>query len=156
MTEAKTILDGPSAVRAAHGTHLGWSEWLTIDQARIDQFAQATGDDQWIHVDPARAADGPFGSTIAHGYLTLSLSNYFLPRIVEVQGFAMGINYGLDKARFPAPVPVGSRVRMGVELADVSEIAGGLQTTMTLTIEVEGSDKPACVLASLSRWIEAA
>lgn len=154
MTTAQTVLHGPDEVRAAKGTHLGWSEWLTIDQSRINLFADATGDDQWIHVDEAKAADGPFGSTIAHGYLTLSLSNYFLPRIVEVQGFAMGINYGLDKARFPAPVPVGSSVRMGVELTDVAEIAGGLQTTMTLTIEVEGSEKPACVIASLSRWIE--
>ena len=99
-----TVLDGVDAVRAAEGTHLGWSDWLTIEQARIDQFADATGDHQWIHVDPEQAAGGPFGATIAHGYLTLSLTNFFLPTIVDVQGFDMGINYGLDKARFPANV----------------------------------------------------
>lgn len=155
MIEPQTILDGRDAVIAARGAHLGWSEWLPIDQARIDLFAKATGDDQWIHVDPERAAAGPFGSTIAHGYLTLSLSNYFLPRIVEVRGFAVGINYGLDKARFPAPVPVRSRVRGGAELAEVTEIPGGLQTAMNVTLQVEGNPKPACVVTALSRWLEA-
>ncbi len=152
---AATTLDGPNAVRAAAGTHLGWSEWLTIDQNRIDQFAAATGDDQWIHVDPERAASGPFGATIAHGYLTMSLSNYFLPRVVEVRGFAMGINYGVNKVRFPAPVPVGSNVRAGVELTSVREIAGGLETEMTITIELDQSERPGCVIVAISRWIEA-
>lgn len=151
-----TVLDGPQAVRAAAGTHLGWSAWLVIDQARIDQFAKATGDDQWIHVDPARAEAGPFGTTIAHGYLTMSLSNYFLPRVVEIRGFAMGINYGVNKVRFPAPVPVGSSVRAGVELTQVSEITGGLETEMTITIEIDGSERPGCVIVAISRWIEAA
>jgi acyl dehydratase len=150
---AQTLLDGPDAVLAALGTHLGYSDWLEVDQARIDLFAEATGDHQWIHVDPERAAAGPFGSTIAHGYLTLSLTNYFLPRIVEVRGFEAGINYGLGKVRFPAPVPVGSRVRAGAELAGVMEIAGGLQTEMRITVEVDGADKPACVAMSLSRWL---
>ena len=102
-----TVIDGIDELREAVGRHLGYSEWLTIDQDRIDLFAEATGDDQWIHVDPVRAADGPFGSTIAHGYLTVSLSNLFLPQILTVEGVSMGVNYGVDKIRFPAPVPVG-------------------------------------------------
>ncbi len=151
---AATILDGPDAVRAAVNTHLGFSDWLLIDQARIDLFAEATGDDQWIHVDPDRAADGPFGSTIAHGYLTLSLTNMLLPTVVEVRGFAMGLNYGLNKARFPAPVPVDSSIRCGVELVEVTELANGLQTDMTITVEIDGTTKPACVVSSISRWID--
>jgi acyl dehydratase len=151
--EPQTVLDGPEAVVAAIGTHLGYSEWMIVDQARIDLFAEATGDHQWIHVDPERAAAGPFGSTIAHGYLTLSLTNYFLPRIVQVRGFEAGINYGLGKVRFPTPIPVGSRVRAGAELTDVSQIDRGLQTEMRITVEVEGATKPGCVAMSLSRWI---
>ena len=152
---AQTVLDGPEAVKAALGSHLGFSGWLEIDQARIDLFAEATGDHQWIHVDPDRAAAGPFGAPIAHGYLTLSLTNYFLPRIVEVRGFAAGINYGLAKVRFPAPVPVGSRIRAGAELTDVDEFAGGLQTEMRITVEIDGADKPACVASTISRWLTA-
>lgn len=150
---AATILDGADAVRDAEGTHLGWSDWLTIDQERIDLFADATGDHQWIHVDTDRAAAGPFGATIAHGYLTMSLTNFFLPTIVEVQGFAMGINYGLDKARFPAPVPVGSRVRAGAQMLSVTEIPGGVQTVMEVTVEIEGGSKPACVIHAISRFL---
>jgi acyl dehydratase len=150
---AATVLDGVDAVRAAVGTHLGYSDWLEIDQERIDLFAAATGDDQWIHVDPVRAAEGPFGATIAHGYLTLSLTSLFLPQIVEVRGFSMGLNYGTAKVRFPAPVPVGSRVRGGAELTAVEDVPGGIQTTMVVTVEVEGGAKPACVVESLSRWI---
>ena len=149
----RTILDGADAVRAAVGSHLGHSGWLSVDQDRVDLFAEATGDHQWIHVDPARAAAGPFGATIAHGYLTLALSNYFLPQIVEVRGFAMGVNYGVDKVRFPAPVRVGSRIRAGAELAEVAELANGLQTLIRITVEIEGGDKPACVIDSLSRWM---
>ena len=147
------MLDGPDEVRAALGRNLGYSDWLLIDQQRIDAFAEATGDHQWIHVDPARAAAGPFGAAIAHGYLTLSLSNLFLPQIVEVTGFAAGVNYGTNRVRFPAPVPVGSRVRGGAELTDVADVPGGLQTTMTITIEVEGASPPACVIESISRWL---
>ena len=149
----RTILDGPDAVRAAVGSHLGHSGWLQVDQDRVDLFAEATGDHQWIHVDPARAAAGPFGATIAHGYLTLALSNYFLPQIVEVRGFAMGVNYGVDKVRFPAPVRVGSRIRAGAELVEVAELTNGLQTLIRITVEIEGGDKPACVIDSLSRWM---
>lgn len=150
---AVTVLEGADAVLAARGTHLGWSDWLEVDQARIDLFAAATGDHRWIHVDPARAAAGPFGGTIAHGYLTLALTNYFLPRIVEVRGFAAGINYGLGTVRFPAPVPVGGRIRAGAELTDAIEIAGGLQTEMLVTVEVGGGDEPACVAVAISRWL---
>ena len=150
---AQTVLDGVDAVLAAAGTHLGYSDWLEITQERIDRFAEATGDHQWIHVDPEKAKDGPFGTTIAHGYLTLSLSNYFLPQIVEVQGISMGINYGVDKVRFPTPVPVGSRIRAGAEVLAVQEIEGGVQATTRVTIELEGAPKPACVIESLSRYL---
>ncbi|MCB1250719.1 MAG: MaoC family dehydratase [Acidimicrobiales bacterium] len=151
---AATVLEGTDAVRAAAGTHLGYSDWLEIDQARIDLFADATGDHQWIHVDPERAADGPFGTTIAHGYLTVSLTNLFLPQIVEVRGVSMGVNYGVNKIRFPAPVPVGSRLRAGAELTAVDEVHGGVQTTMTITVEIEGGDRPACIVESISRWLD--
>jgi acyl dehydratase len=135
------------------GETLGMSEWIEVDQRRIDLFAEATGDHQWIHVDAKRAAEGPFGTTIAHGYLTMSLSNLFLPQIVDVQGISMGINYGVNKVRFPAPVPVGSRVRGGASLAAAEPIAGGLQTTIVITIEIEGGAKPACVIEALSRYL---
>ena len=150
---AATVLNGPDDVRAHLGQHLGYSEWITVEQDRVDLFADATGDHQWIHVDVERATSGPFGAPIAHGYLTLSLSNYFLPQIVEVRGFSAGVNYGVDKVRFPSPVKVGSRVRAGAELTAVSEVTGGLQTTIVITIDVEGGNKPACVIESLSRWL---
>lgn len=142
-------------LRRGVGTTLGPSEWVEITQERIDTFAAATGDDQWIHVDPARAvAESPYGGTIAHGYLTLSLTNMLLPTIVEVHGVSMGVNYGTAKVRFPAPVPVDSRVRVVGELTAADDVRGGVQTTMTLTVEIEGADKPGCVVESLSRWIE--
>ena len=150
---AATTLDGPDAVRAAVGTHLGYSEWLHVDQDRVNLFADATGDHQWIHVDVERAKNGPFGAPIAHGYLTLSLSNLFLPQIVEVVGFSTGVNYGVDKVRFPSPVKVGDRVRAGAQLTEVSEVTNGLQTKIVITIEVDGSNKPACIIESLSRWL---
>jgi len=155
---ALRVFQGIDEVKAALGQHLGYSDWLEVDQERIALFADATGDHQWIHVDPERAASGPFGTTIAHGYLTLSLSNFFLPQVVEVQGVSMGVNYGVNKVRFPAPVPVGSQVRAGVELAGVEDIAGGIQTTMVITVQRRGADgepeaKPACVIESLSRFL---
>jgi len=150
---AATTLDGPDAVRAHVGRHLGYSEWLLIDQDRVNLFADATGDHQWIHVDVERAKNGPFGAPIAHGYLTLSLSNLFLPQIVEVFGFSTGVNYGVDKVRFPSPVKVGDRVRAGAQLTEVSDVTNGLQTKIVITIEVEGSSKPACIIESLSRWL---
>lgn len=151
---ATTVFEDLDAVRGAVGTHLGYSDWLEITQERVDRFADATGDHQWIHVDPERARrESPFGGPIAHGYLTVSLSNLFLPQVVEVRGISAGVNYGVDKIRFPTPVPVGGRVRAGVELIDVSEVAGGIQTTMRITIELEGATKPACVIESLSRYL---
>jgi acyl dehydratase len=147
-----TVFDNPAALLQAQGQHLGYSEWLEIDQQRIDTFADATGDHQWIHVDPQRAAEGPFGSTIAHGYLTLSLANLFLPQIMRVDNTSMGVNYGCEKVRFPAAVPVGSRVRGGGEIISVEEVKGGVQVVVRMTIEIEGSERPACVIDTISRF----
>ncbi len=150
---AVTVLDGLDAVRAAVGTHLGSSDWTEVTQDRVQLFADATGDHQWIHTDVERAkAESPFGGPIAHGYLTLAMTNEFLPRIVEVRGVAMGVNYGVDRVRFPAPVPVGARVRAHGELVAVDDVSGGVQTTMRVTVEVEGASKPACVVDALSRF----
>ncbi len=141
-------------LRAAAGSELGWTGWEDITQERVNLFADATGDHQWIHVDVERAtAESPFGGPIAHGYLTLALSNLFLPQLIEVPGASAGINYGTGKVRFPSPVPVGSRVRGGATITAVEDIAGGVQTTITITIQIEGQDKPACVIESLSRWL---
>lgn len=136
------------------GTEIGVSPWLTIDQERIGLFADATGDHQWIHVEPERAALGPFGSTIAHGFLTLSLLPGLLAE-VELPGPIpkLTINYGLDRVRFPAPVRVGSRVRAHMELMSVEEVPGGLQIKRKVTVEVEGQEKPACVAETLTRWV---
>lgn len=150
---AQTVIQGIDELQASVGKELGTTDWLEITQARIDQFAEATGDHQWIHVDPERAKSGPFGATIAHGYLTMSLSNYFLPQIVEVRGVSMGINYGVDKVRFPNPVRVGARVRGRAQLAGVEPIKGGVQAKIVITIDIEGQDKPACVIESLSRYL---
>jgi acyl dehydratase len=147
-----TVFSTPAELKTAVGQHLGYSEWLTITQERINQFADATGDHQWIHVDPVRAKDGPFGACIAHGYLTLSLVNLFLPQIVEVRGIRMGVNYGVDKVRFPAPVRVGARIRGAGELVNVEEVKGGVQATIRVTVEIEGSDRPGCVVDTISRF----
>lgn len=150
---APTVLRGIDGVVAAVGQHLGHSDWIEITQDRVDLFAHATGDHQWIHVDPERATAGPFGGPIAHGYLTLALSNFFLPQIVDVQDVSMGVNYGLNRIRFPAPVLVGARVRGGAELVAAEPISGSVQTTMLVTVEIDGGDKPACVIEALSRYI---
>ena len=151
---AQTTFDGIDAVKAAVGTHLGRSEWVEVTQAMVDTFADATGDHQWIHVDVERAkAESPFGGPIAHGYLTLSLTNLFLPQVVEVLGISAGLNRGTGKIRFPSPVPVGSRLRGGVELVAVDDVPGGIDTTMVITVEREGADKPVCVVESLSRYL---
>jgi len=150
---AVTTLRGIDAVRSALGTHLGYSDWLEITQDRVDVFADATGDHQWIHVDVDKARNGPFRAPIAHGYLTMSLSNMFLPQIVEVTDVSMGINYGTDSVRFPAPVVVGTRIRAGAELIAVTDITNGVQTTIRITIETDGGKKPNCVIDSLSRWM---
>ncbi len=151
-----TVFATPRELLAAVGKPLGASDWLEIRQDRIDGFADATGDHQWIHVDPERAKSGPFGKTIAHGYLTLSLVNCFLPQIVEVRGISMGVNYGCEKVRFPAPVPVGSRIRGVGQLVAAEEVKGGaVQATIRVTVEVEGSERPACVVDTISRFVPA-
>jgi acyl dehydratase len=147
-----TVFNTPADLKSAEGQHLGYSDWLEITQDRIDKFADATGDHQWIHVDPERAKDGPFGACIAHGYLTQSLVNLFLPQIVVVKGISMGVNYGADRLRFPAPVPVGSRIRAGGELTKVEDVKGGVQTTVRVTVEIEGGDRPGCVIDTISRF----
>lgn len=148
-----TVFESPEKLADAVGQHLGYSDWLTIDQERIDRFAEATGDHQWIHVDPQRAKDGPFGSTIAHGYLTQSLVNLFLPQIVDVRGVRMGVNYGADRVRFPAPVPVNSRVRGGAELVSAERTKdGAVQAVIRVTVEIDGSERPGCVIDTISRY----
>jgi acyl dehydratase len=140
-------------LKAAVGKHLGHSDWLRIEQKRIDQFAEATGDHQWIHVDPERAKSGPFGATIAHGYLTLSITNCFLPELVRVPSAKLGINYGANKLRFPAPVKVGSRVRCGAELLEAADVPGGVQVIVRISVEIEGGDRPGCVVESITRYV---
>jgi acyl dehydratase len=148
------VVRGSAGLRAVVGAALGPTDWLRVDQRRIDAFADVTGDHQWIHVDPERASGSTFGSTIAHGYLTLSLCNYFLPRLIAVEGVSMGVNYGADKVRFPAPVPAGSRIRGRGEVGACRDVPGGVQVTILITAEVEGGDKPACVVETLNRWLD--
>lgn len=143
----------PEALHDAVGTHLGFGDWMEITQERINLFADATGDHQWIHVDPERAKTGPFGTTIAHGYLTLSITNLFLPQLLRVPAAKLGVNYGANKVRFPAPVPVGARVRVGVEIIDVDDVPAGVQVTTRNTVEIEGHDKPGCVVEAISRFL---
>ncbi len=135
------------------GEELGRSDLHEITQEAVDKFADATGDHQWIHVDPERAKDGPFGGTIAHGYLTLSLVPVLLPEILEITGFSLVVNYGCEKVRFPSPVRVGSKVRATAVLDEVTEVTGGLQLAITMTISTEGADRPACVVTFLTRQI---
>ena len=135
------------------GRELGPTEWLTVDQARIDEFARATDDPQWIHTDPVRAAEGPFGTTIAHGYLTLSLCVPLMGQALTLTGYRMGINYGVNKVRFPAPVPSGSRIRATFTVQSVEEVPGGEQSVTLATVECEGVDKPVCVAELVSRMI---
>src|SRR5262245_32070430 len=138
-------------LRDAVGKDLGYSDWLTVDQERINKFADATDDHQWIHVDPQRAAQGPFKTTIAHGYLTLSLLPVLASGLTRVDGIRMGINYGVNKVRFPAPLPVNSRVRARAEIMSVDDVDGGVQLTTKVTIERDGGDKQVCVAESVSR-----
>ena len=135
------------------GRELGATDWVTVEQTRIDAFAEATGDRQWIHVDVERARRGPFGATIAHGYLVLSLVSLFLPQLLEVRGATMGINYGCDRVRFPSAVRAGARIRGRGEIVSAETVAGGVQVKIRVTVEVEGSDKPGCVADTLSRWL---
>ncbi len=147
-----TIIKGIDELSAKSGEHVGYSNWHTVTQEQINTFAEATGDHQWIHVDVERANSGPFGGPIAHGYLTLSLAPALLGEVMRVEGISMGLNYGCNKVRFPSPVPVGSRVRMGVAVGDVEEVAGGLQVNLDLTFEVEGKEKPSCVAQVVYRY----
>ena len=150
-----TVFASPDELLGAVGHHLGHSDWVTVDQARIDMFAEATGDHQWIHVDPEAAAAGPFGATIAHGYLTLALTNQLLPEVVRVENVSMGINYGANRVRFPQPVLVGSRLRVSATLTSADELPGsaGVQAVITVAVEIEGEAKPACVVESVSRFL---
>ena len=138
-------------LKAAVGTSLGQSDWLTVDQERINSFADATGDHQWIHVDPVKAAAGPFGTTVAHGFLTLSLVPVLVEGKLAVDGVRMAVNYGLNKVRFPAAVPSGSKVRGITELVAVDDVTGGAQITYKVTIECEGGDRPVCVAEAVAR-----
>ncbi len=147
-----TIFDSVAGVLAAVGSDLGTTDWVLIDQQRINTFAEATGDHQWIHVDPERAKDGPFGACVAHGYLTLSLANLFLPQLVSYQRLKMGVNYGCDKVRFPAPVKVNARIRGRGEVVAAEPVKGdGVQVTVRISVEIDGSDKPGCVVDTISR-----
>lgn len=144
------VFAGVDELEGVLGTHLGFSQWHTITQEQVDAFADATGDHQWIHVDTERAAQGPFGTTIAHGYLTLSMIASLVPQVYRVDGLRMGINYGADKVRFPSPVPVGSRIRAGVTPRTLERTAQGVRLTAEVVVEREGSDKPACVVEAVT------
>lgn len=148
-----TVFDSADAILAAVGKTLGESDWLTVEQERIEKFAEATNDHQWIHVDPVKAKAGPFGACIAHGYLTLSLTSFFLPQIIEVRGLKMGVNYGVDKVRFPAAVKTGTRIRGKGELVAAERTKdGGVQAVIRVTVEAEGGAKPVCVADTISRY----
>ncbi|MCZ8135023.1 MAG: MaoC family dehydratase [Porphyrobacter sp.] len=146
------VFDRPQDLTGAEGTQLGPTEWLAIDQARVDGFAEVTEDRQWIHVDVERAKSGPFGGTIAHGYLTMSLVNHFLPQLIEVRGFTHAVNVGADRLRFLNPVRVGARIRGRGEIVGVEEVKGAVQSVVRVTVEIEGEDKPACVVDTISRY----
>jgi len=142
-----------SALTDLIGRELGPTDWLVVDQARIDEFARATDDPQWIHVDPVRAAEGPFGTTVAHGYLTLSLCVPLMGQALQLTGYRMGINYGVNRVRFPAPLPSGSRIRGRFTVQSVDEVEGGEQGVVLATVEREGSDKPVCVAELVVRML---
>ncbi len=147
-----TMIEGIDGLKAKVGEHLGYSDWHEITQERVNLFADATGDHQWIHVDVERAKAGPFGAPIAHGYLTLSLTPELLGEVLSVSGISMGVNYGLNKLRFPAPVPVGSKLRAGAKVLEVTDVAGGAQGTLEVTYEIEGGTKPVCVAEVVFRY----
>jgi acyl dehydratase len=151
-----TTVQGTAGLKSLLGTHLGYSDWIEVTQEQVNLFADATGDHQWIHVDPERAAkESPFGGPIAHGYLTLSLGPSLFPQILTVEGIRMAVNYGCAKVRFPSPVPVGSKLRLGAELTAAEDIGnGGIQVSMTFTYEVEGAAKPSCVAEIILRYYD--
>jgi acyl dehydratase len=147
-----TVAHGLDGLRKLAGTGLGPSDWLEITQERVNTFADATGDHQWIHVDPERARGGPFGGTIAHGYFTLALIIPLWTQILRIEGLTIAVNYGLNRVRLPAPVPVGSQIRLHAQVAAVEEVPGGMQLTVDFTMELRGSDKPAVVAEALYRY----
>ncbi|MBA3292656.1 MAG: MaoC family dehydratase [Geodermatophilaceae bacterium] len=155
MADMTTNIASPDALLDMIGADLGTSDWVQIPQSDVNAFAKATKDEQWIHVDPERAAAGPFGATIVHGYMTLSMLVPLLHNAFQVEGVAMGINYGLNKVRFPAPTPVGSRVRVHAELVAADRVSGGVQAIVDATVEAEGVDKPVCVAQSIVRYYPA-
>lgn len=142
----------PADLMGQEGTKLGPTDWMEMTQTRIDGFADATDDHQWIHVDQDKAKDGPFGTTIAHGYLTLALVNRFLPQMLTVEEFSMGVNYGVEKVRFPNAVKQGARLRGTGEIVNVEEVKGGVQSTVRITVEIEGEERPACIADTISRY----
>ncbi|MFC5819522.1 MaoC family dehydratase [Nonomuraea harbinensis] len=146
-------VSGLDEIRTLAGTDLGVTDWMEITQDRVNTFADATDDHQWIHVDPVRAAEGPFKTAIAHGYLTMSLVIPLFGRLLQIEGIGMAINYGLNKARFPAPVPVGARIRLAGKVVEVEEVRGGLQLTVDFAVEVENAAKPACVAQAVYRYL---
>ena len=148
------VINGADELKSLVGEHLGYSPYVDITQDQVNLFADATGDHQWIHVDVEKAKAGPFGGPIAHGYLTLSLGPMLYPQVVQITGFSMGVNYGAGKIRFPSPVPIGAKLRLGVKLLEVTDIAGGIQTTMEFTFECEGAPKPSCVAEVIYRSYE--
>ncbi|MGE2725345.1 MaoC family dehydratase [Mycolicibacterium pulveris] len=154
LANSPTEYDGVAGFEAHVGEHLGYSGWRRVTQKEIDLFAEATGDHQWIHVDAEKAAQGPYGKTIAHGYLTLSLVPILVQQIYRVTGLSMQVNYGVDKLRFPAPVPVDSRIRAGAELIKVERTNNGARATVRVTVEVEGSDRPACVVDTIAAMVD--
>lgn len=147
-----TLFSSAEQLLAAQGMELGRTEWLPLTQARIDLFAEATGDHQWIHVDPERAANGPFGACIAHGYLTLALANLFMPQLMQFDNLAMGVNYGSDRVRFPAPVKVGSHVRGHGQIVRVQMLGQAVEAVVRISVEIEGSERPGCVVDTISRY----
>lgn len=148
------MIEGIAGLKELVGEHLGYSPYTTVTQDQVQQFAEATGDHQWIHIDVERATAGPFGGPIAHGYLTLSLGPMLSPQVFGVSGISMGVNYGAGKIRFPSPVPVGSNVRLGVTLQSVDDVAGGAQVTMVFVFEIEDATKPSCVAEVIFRYYE--
>ena len=148
----KTTFENPGDLMGKEGLKIGPSDWMEMTQDRVNTFADATGDHQWIHVDEEKAKKGPFGAPIAHGYLTLSLAAKLMPEIIEIKNMSMGVNYGTEKTRFINPVKVGSRIRGHGEFVEIKEVPGGYQSTLRVTIEIEGEDKPACVVDTISRY----
>jgi len=150
---AKRIIEDLEELKTMVGQEIGVSEWIAITQERINTFADATGDHQWIHVDPERAKkESPYGGPIAHGYLTMSLAPNLLGKVMEIKKKRMGVNYGLNKVRFPAPVPEGAKLRMKADLAELEEIKGGVQVVIRMTFEIEGGEKPCCIAEAIYRY----